>query len=126
MRLIEFDNFEQSTEFDQNFINLYSRITRKLLILAETFYIKINSACGCWTMISDTMTTGPTSEIWCGSKKEVNNSIRVLNGMAFPTPICEPQNYYMRIRDGTINPLPMLDLFNVATPNPNGCYFACA
>jgi hypothetical protein len=77
-------------------------------------------------MISDTMTTGPTSEIWCGSRKEVNISIHPLSGYVFPSPDCIPQVYHMQIMDGNKNPSALFELKSIATPYFEGTYFACA
>jgi hypothetical protein len=75
-------------------------------------------------MISDTMTTGPTSEIWCGSRKEVNNSIHALRGF-LPSPDCTPQVYHMQIMDINRNPSAFLEVVSIATPYA-GTNFACA
>lgn len=84
----------------------------------------------CKTLISDTMTTGPTSEVWCGSKKEVNNSIQVIGrGGTFPIPVCAPQVYHLQIRVNalsTTNTFPYLELLDIAAPWVDGTYFACA
>jgi hypothetical protein len=77
-------------------------------------------------MISDTMTTGPTSEIWCGSRKEVNISIHKLRGYVFPSPDCLPQVYHMNIQDINKNPASYLELMSIATPFSDGTYFVCA
>jgi len=77
-----------------------------------------------YTLISDTMSTGPNSEIWCGSRKELNHTdLNKLQGSVFPPLSCTPQNYRLEIRLDRVS-RPKMHLFNVDV-SPTG-YFACA
>jgi len=76
------------------------------------------------TIISDVMTTGPQTEFWCGSRKELNVSLHQLQGFVPPLS-CLPQSYVLEITniEGT-GPYACLRLFN--TSLPYGSFFGCA
>jgi hypothetical protein len=73
---------------------------------------------------SDTMTTGPQSEIWCGSRKPVNMSIfEYGRNFVFPAPSCDPMTYCLEITNGA-TACPYMHLcFQIGLHRPN--YIAC-
>jgi hypothetical protein len=67
------------------------------------------------------MTIGPTSEIWCGSKKVLNASLYQELSIGFTKPVCESRSYWLEIRANE-DPRPVLQLHAVTS---GVGYFAC-
>jgi len=70
-------------------INYY--ITKKRFVFTNNFF-QIYLVQGPGIHIMDTMTTGPDSEVWCGSKKPVNETLYWYTANKMPPAEC-PENY---------------------------------